>query len=299
MYKIRPYESHMLKDVAELMIPLYGNRLEPYIYWRYHDNPYTEDPLSLVAFRGKKIIGFRGYLATKWLVDDQILDIMCMGDTIIHKNHRRKGLSVAMGIAGFEEYTADIFINFSASAPAVPGYKKLGFVPLADKVPYYVECHDNYLAPNFMEDFENIYESTRLDTIGLVTVPTNKIGVKRDERYFQWRFKNPRQRYHFYYHKVDGIVTDFVALSVRGVGTGYIVDFTQNNSDTLKDIIRYIIQCRRYEYLYINKETTNFPIEEIGFTCNKSRDTYPVLVRDPHARKVDSWNLRTTFTDDM
>lgn len=306
MYKIRLYESHMLRDVADLMIPLYGNRLEPYLYWRYHDNPYTESPLSIVAFHGKKLVGFRGYLATKWLIEDQVLDIMCMGDTIVHKDHRRKGLSVQMGQVGFEQFSAfDIFMNFSATANAVPGYERLGFVPLVEKVPYFRRCED-YGAPNFTESFDNIYESTRLDTTGLVMAPRQQISVARDEDYLQWRFKNPRQRYHFYYHKVDGIVTDYVALSIREMGAGYIIDFTKNNSETLKSIIAYIIQCQRYEYLYVSKETIDLSIKEMGFCYHKDRHTVPVFVKankwtvnNLDIRKVASWDLKTTYVDNM
>ena len=160
MYKIELYKPSMLKAVAKVMQPLYGTKLEPYVAWRYHQNPYTEKPLSIVALHNGEIVGFRGFLATPWVVGDTKLSIMCVGDTIVAPEHRMKGVSMLMGLAGlkrFKDY--DAFINLSTSSNATPGYLKLGFTPLVEKIPYLYGSE----APHYNEPFDNIFESTNLE----------------------------------------------------------------------------------------------------------------------------------------
>jgi hypothetical protein len=297
----------MIEKVAKLMLPLYGNRLEPYVRWKYHDNPYTEKPLSIVALHNKQIVGFRGYLATPWAIGQDLLAVMCAGDTIVHEKHRMKGLSVKMGQVAFEEFSSyDIFINFSAGNNAVPGYLRLGFHPLVQKVPYYFQFEKHFGAPHFDESFDSIYESTSLSAEKIETSISNKISVVRDKSYFEWRFNSPRQRYHFYYHKVGNTITDYVALSVRNSLSGHVVDFTNNDPKKLEEIIRYIIATGRYETLIINRETTDLLLEKLEFTYGKGRHTNPILVKahdwivkDLDIRKVNNWNLSATYTDDF
>lgn len=297
----------MIQEVAKLMLPLYGNRLEPYIRWKYHDNPYTDQPLSIVALHNKQIVGFRGYLATSWAIGHDLLAVMCAGDTIVHEKHRLKGLSVKMGQAAFEEFSLyDIFINLSAGHNAVPGYLRLGFHPLVQKIPCSFQFEKRFGAPHFDEPFDNIYESTSLCAKRIETSTNNKISVVRDKSYFEWRFHSPRQRYHFYYHKVGDTITDYIALSVRNSLSGHIVDFTDNDPKKLKEIIRYVIATGRYESLIINKETTDLPLEKLEFTYSKKRHTNPILVKahdwivkDLDIRNVNNWNLSATYTDDM
>ena len=289
------------------MIPLYGNRLEPYLMWKYHNNPYADKPLSIVVMHGKRIVGFRGYLATLWAIGDTPLMAMCAGDTIVHEKHRMKGLSTRMGEVAFEEFKSyDFFINFSASPNALPGYLKLGFHPLVQKVPCFHDGQSRFGAPHFDEPFDNIYESISLSAEKIETSTSNKISIVRDEDYFKWRFKSPRQRYNFYYHKVGNTITDYVALSVRNSLSGYIVDFTNNNPEKLKEILRYIIVSGRYESLVLHKETTNLPLKELGFAHRKGRATYPILVKahdwmikDLDVKDTDNWILSITYTDDF
>ncbi len=303
MYKIEPYRPRMMQEVAKLMLPLYGNRLEPYVKWKYHDNPHTDKPLSIVALHNKKIVGFRGYLLTPWATGHDLLAVMCAGDTVVDVKHRLRGLSVKMGQAAFEEYRShDLFINFSAGNNAVPGYLRLGFHPLVQKVLYHCPSE----APHFDEPFDNIYESTSLQAKRIETSTDHRISVVRDKSYFEWRFKSPRQRYHFYYHKVGNTITDYVALSVRNTLSGQVVDFTDNDPEKLKEIIRYIIATGRYESLVINKETTDLPLKELGFTYSKGRHTNPILVKaddwivkNLDIRDINNWNLSATYTDDM
>jgi hypothetical protein len=307
MYKIELYKPHMIEKVAKLMLPLYGNRLEPYIRWKYHDNPHTDKPLSIVALCNKQIVGFRGYLATPWAIGHDLLAVMCAGDTIVHEKHRMRGLSVKMGQAAFEEFSSyDIFINLSAGNNAVPGYLKLGFHPLVQKVPYSFDFGKRLGAPHYDEPFDSIYESTSLYAERIETPTSNKISIVRDKSYFEWRFNSPRQRYHFYYHKIGDTITDYVALSVRNSLTAYVIDFTDNDPKKLEEIIRYIIATGRYQTLMINRETTNLPLEKLEFTCPKGRHTNPILVqahdwtvKDVDIREINNWNLSTTYTDDM
>jgi len=82
--------------------------------WKYDDNPYTESPLGIMALYKGKVVGFRGYFATRFQIkgkNDKIISL-CPGDTCVHPDHRRKGLSVAMGNRASEEYSGKYLFFF-------------------------------------------------------------------------------------------------------------------------------------------------------------------------------------------
>jgi len=141
-YEIIPYSSDLFAPVVNLMRFLWGADYQAnasYFQWKHVDNPYIEYPLGVVALSQNDVVGFRGYFATKWLMGSHKDPVVILhpGDTCVHPNHRMKGLSQAMGQKAVEEYQAKykIFFNLSSSPNSFPGYVKLGFFPLAPKIP--------------------------------------------------------------------------------------------------------------------------------------------------------------------
>jgi GNAT superfamily N-acetyltransferase len=139
-YEIRPYSSELLPQVAELMQFLWGGVYETnvtYFQWKHVDNPYVDHPLAIVALKNGKLAGFRAYFATKWLAGSEGSEFILLlpGDTCVHPDHRRQGLSVSMGNRATQEFENKfkIYLNTSCSAGALPGYKKLGFHSLMSK----------------------------------------------------------------------------------------------------------------------------------------------------------------------
>ena len=93
----------------------------------------------MVALHKGHAVGFRAYFATKWTAgkENRTFIMLNPGDTVVHPDHRNMGLSLEMGLRAIEEYDSrfQIFLNSSSSVNAVPGYRKMGFLPLAPKFP--------------------------------------------------------------------------------------------------------------------------------------------------------------------
>ena len=145
-YEIRLYRSEFFPQVVELLKYLLGNdhyNNKSYFKWKYDDNPNTEYPLGIMALYKGKVVGFRGYFATRFQIkgkNDKIISL-CPGDTCVHPDHRRKGLSVAMGNRASEEYTGKhpFFLNLSSTKISLPGYLRMRFLPLSSKT-YLTRC---------------------------------------------------------------------------------------------------------------------------------------------------------------
>ena len=101
------------------------------------DNPNVEVPLGIVAMHKDRVIGFRGYFATRFEIPDKTnnLIVLVAGDTCVHPEFRRKGLSVLMGNLAADAFSGDyrLFLNMTTTASSLPGYLKLGFQPITKK----------------------------------------------------------------------------------------------------------------------------------------------------------------------
>ena len=124
-YQIVPYESRLRDGVVRVLGHLLGdddNQNRAYFQWKYEDNPFRQAPPGVVALHGDTVVGFRGYFATRWAVgnDDGHL-LLAAGDTCVSPDHRRQGLSVALGKAALATCAAGatLLVNMSSSANSV------------------------------------------------------------------------------------------------------------------------------------------------------------------------------------
>ena len=299
MYRIVHYHPDMLGKVLVLLEHLHGNQHDvnrAHFQWKYHDNPYTDSPLGIVALRKGNVVGFRGYLATVW----NKAMVLCAGDTIVHPKHRKKGLSIAMGERACEEYESqyDVLMNFSGTGTSLPGYLKLGFAPLVDKVYLYKDGFDGE------GQFDDVYES---EGPMPYEAPDNVIALVRDDRFTKWRFKNNKNKYIFYCCQQD-----CVTVGIKENHGGLILDYTENDVDVLKRIVQYIMQVRSLTSIMIKdfnlSDDFSRVLKELGFKSRSKRRVVPVLVRPTNdnwlidgldIRKVGSWELRGICSDNV
>jgi GNAT superfamily N-acetyltransferase len=258
---------------------LYGNNPDrnlSYFKWKYHDNPYTEHPLGMVALHHGKVVGFRGYFATMWQINEHNgeMIVLCPGDTCVHPDHRRKGLSVAMGNKAMEEYAQryKIFFNFSATKNSLPGYLRMGFVPLVPKT-YLTRCAGLGLFKLIWREkkrsgwrpediafgeFNDVVVSDRPrpkqmhTVIATKDIDRNKVTLRQDEDFFGWRFNNKRNKYVFYYHRKNNVTTGYVVVGVSPItGRGYILDYGQNDDKAIERILSYAVKMKHFDVLSI------------------------------------------------
>ena len=260
-YEIKPFSQKHLAQVVNLLQILWGGNYDAnmsYFNWKYNENPYTKHPCGIVALYNGIVVGFRGYFATKWYGGQKNGEIIILspGDTCVHQDHRRKGLSIAMAHKAMEEYesTYIVFLNLSSNSKSMPGYMKMGFVPLAPKtrvtiynnkksliyisefVPNKVK---NYLksfgllrsflgkkrrfaTPNKQEvlwEFNEIIFTDHPKPEGMYNVVSkkkdkSKIKLIQDMDFFKWRFNNKRNKYLFYYRVKNRLITGYVIVKL-------------------------------------------------------------------------------------
>ncbi len=278
-YDIRVYTPEMMPQVVDLMAHLWvedpGVRQE-YFRWKYVDNPYTEHPLGIVALHGGRLVGFRGYFAARYEIPDRTRDliVLCAGDTCVHPDHRRMGLSVLMGNLAMDAFaeTYEILLNMTTTFASLPGYLRMGFHPLAKKaylsqygLPGFIKYLVTYNRRPEPEEgkitfgtFDRIQVSDRPDSERMSAVCAE--GESKENRFSFRRaclssgggsgtlFK----KYIFYYHYQDNEMTGYVAVGLSpNHRRGYVLDFADRNGESVVDILRFIIQQRHFDILSI------------------------------------------------
>ena len=88
-YQIDLYQPDRMAEVVNLLHEnLWGDREpnHPYFQWKYHDNPYASEPLGITATHEGAVVGFRGYFATSWYLENMANSavILIPGDTVVH-----------------------------------------------------------------------------------------------------------------------------------------------------------------------------------------------------------------------
>jgi hypothetical protein len=278
-YEIRPYCSEFFPQVVDLLQYLLGSDHDnnvSYFKWKYYDNPYTETPLGIMALYKREVVGFRGYFATRFQIkgkNDKIISL-CPGDTCVHPDHRRKGLSVAMGDRASEEYSGKyfFFLNLSSTKISLPGYLKMRFLPLSLKT-YLTRCSTAGLVKylfNAKKRFNQIASKIPFGTFDDIIVSqqprskdmhvliegqevnTDKITLFQDEDFFRWRYENKHNKYVFLYRLKNGVIIGYVVIQISPNNRrGYIVDYAQGDETSVEKILEFIIKAKCFDVLSI------------------------------------------------
>jgi len=350
-YEIASYRPELKLQALEVLKYLYGKNEDDnadYLTWKHYDNPNTEHPLCIVALHKGKVVGFRGYFATRWKVSHsgKGIIVLCPGDTVVNPNHRRKDLSVAMGKMAMKKYMSKykVFFNFSAGKNSAPGYMKMGFFPVIDKT--YMTKYSRFglirtilakkLTTRTGEDridfgkFDHVLvsDSPRPNAMSAVVAEQeskeNKLVLVRDEDFFRWRFNNKRNKYVFYYHIKNDVVTGYVVIWIREKEwQGRILDYAENDGTAIETILRYAIKKNHFNALSIFRFSLDHHLERVlkglGYRVNtlerllnkKRHGEWPLLVRPVSQdftendwfiegldiRQVDSWDIKEICSD--
>jgi len=268
-----------MEQVVDVLHYLWGddhNFNLSYFKWKYCDNPYVSHPLGIVALYNDRVVGFRGYFPTKWQIppsEDEII-ILCPGDTCVHPDHRRKGLSVIMGNTAIEQYAQKykIFLNMTSTKISLPGYLRIGFLPILDKT-YITRCSLLGLITYILTrkkrasmqeariafgEFESILVENRPRPHEMAEIVTNqkrnsrKITLLQNQQFFHWRFNNKRNKYVFYYCRKNNKLTGYVVVGLSQNNLrGYILDYAEDDETSIEKILKHIIKSRYFDIISI------------------------------------------------
>lgn len=317
-YEICRYRPEFASQVIELLRDFWGGDFQcnqAYFRWKYEDNPYTESPLAIVALHKGEVKGFRGYFATRWHIPGKDFEIIVLspGDTFVHADHRRSGLSLSMGKMAMEEYASKykVFLNLSASRSSVPGYVKMGFVPLAVKkylnkynliglTKFFVKSAKN--EKSFREiplgEFDDVLVDNNprpeemYSVISGQETDDRQLTLLQDKAFFQWRFNNKLRNYVFYYQRENSMTTGYLVIRLSPSGhRGYIIDYGASDNESMEKMLRFLVKIRHFDVLSILN--LNLPddflqiLKRAGFKAGglmkmvkkKTRGEWPLLVR--------------------
>ncbi len=354
-YQIIDYNQFLRNEIIQLLndhlwFDIFEKSME-YFAYKYEQNPYRVDPIGLVVLHDKKVVGFRAFFPTKWQPGTKTENCILMlspTDTVIHPAHRRQGLFSALIKASIKRFAMSqyqAYINLSANRAAKNGLLKFGWKLLSATTfarrYSYIGILNYYLISKLGYSSKKIEtEYGRFDDIEATDFPrakdmaeflkknnnsSKKLFLYKDEIYLAYRYRNPHQKYHFFYYWEKNELEGF--LCARSVGNNrnvHIVDYAQKNDGILEKILDFMIRKKCFDiisiwsfglpenihrvFLRMNFETDTL----ITRIKNKSKHMQFVLVRPmkeiitdsnwllngEDIRNLNNWDLKELCADD-
>ena len=260
-YQIRQYRPGDRDGVLALDSLVWDrDRGSDWLDWKYRQNPYVDHTPLFVVRNDGEVVGARPFMAFEMRTNGGTVLALQPSDTMVHPEHRRRGVFTRMTEHAIEYYqgtNADFFFNFPNEA-SLPGYEKLGWRQIDDKRTYYRVQHPESLAPEYVNSdvarvlgvlfgplLRNYYDrrgaSSDPDSDVYVEVtpglavdelvelyerrPPDAIHAHRTRRFYEWRFDSPVWSRSTYVAREDG--DQVAALIVRTRRTSDAVTITQ------------------------------------------------------------------------
>lgn len=261
-YTIRLCEPADMDDFLSLYETVFGDDgSSEWFQWKYIDNPYVSHIPMFVAEHDGKIVGTRPYLAFEMYVDGKRLLSIQTGDTMVHPDHRRKGLFTRMTERSFDYYGGfdDPVLKFSVpNALSRPGYLKLGCKEVGPLTTYYRVQSPQSMAgsgatglvakaatPIARRYYDYKLDSTRGKADNSITVTEHntipvdafvrlyqkgspaEIHAVRDHRFYRWRYGNPQWEYTAYTATESGETIAGIVIGRQERPDGAVVQLTE------------------------------------------------------------------------
>ena len=278
-YEIVPYLPELAEQAVAVLQCLWNgstSRNLSLLEWKYERNPCAERPLALVALHNGEAVAFRGYSANRYEImgrTDRVL-VLSPGDTVVHPEHRERGLSVAMGRLAMAEYASQyaLFLNLSCNRRSLPGYLKMGFLPLEQKV-YWTQSTARGLAeylraghramplegaPVALGPAGSVWVSDQPRPVEMAALAAayrreqGRLRLSQDDSFFSWRYSGGWRRYWFYYQMRDDSPVAYLVVSASmNARRGYIVDYAEEEPGGIEQLLRHMVRVRPFGVLSV------------------------------------------------
>ncbi|QIO21070.1 GNAT family N-acetyltransferase [Haloarcula sp. JP-L23] len=253
-YTIRWYRPEDREGFMALHERIWPEYPSGWFDWKFADNPYLPEAPIVVAERDGRIVGARPNLAFQMRAGDTYHTAIQSCETMVHEDHRRRGLFSRMSQRLFEDY-ADGGADFTFNVPnqmTTAGLAKLGCEIAGEHTTYYrvqdpaaYAGVDNRLAAVAGDRAARTYlraRGRRVDVPDEVSVtrhteipastlarlyrrrPPTEIHAYRDEQFFEYRFGNPRWEYTVYTARLGGRPVAGVVTGTRETETGHVTN---------------------------------------------------------------------------
>ena len=231
-YEIRRFEPGDADGFLSLYATVMGERKgRDWFAWKYADNPYVDHVPIVVGTLDGEIVAARPFFALPMRVGGEREVALQPADTMVHPDHRRRGLFTRMTERAIERYAGDhpLFFNFPNDRSR-PGYLKLGWETVSERPTYYriqrPEAVGNALSDRpavrlagtvgapVVRGHHRLRDRTAPDPSGIAVRPESepaatlaavaataspdRLHAVRDERFYRWRLGNPDWEYTAY-----------------------------------------------------------------------------------------------------
>lgn len=262
MYKIEIYSPQYKEGVAELLQNLWqGDAESNYIRFesKYEMNPYDDSIYAVVALYENRIVGFRGFIPTKWTLSGSDKWLLLVADACVHPDHRRKGLFEKMTQRAIDVYQESKFmgyLNLSSNRFSTPGYLKLGWQPFDQKSFHRFTSLYSLLSFSLKRPLrgevknksikieDRLCDSDFADIKNL-TNASDKLTLCDKKEFYQFKLLRQKAYRFIKYYSSDNTLSAYATISIKG-STCTIVDFGYNDIKYLRQIIR---ELRRLFYI--------------------------------------------------
>lgn len=236
-YTIRWFQPEDVDAFLDLYTDVFDEWLvgPAWFSWKYTDNPFLDHVPILVAERDDELVGARPFFALPMALSGDERIALQPADTMVHEDHRGRGLFTRMTDWAIDHYTdrePAFFFNFP-NDQSLPGYRNLGWETVGEESRFYRIQHPervltarngnqrSRVAGMISEPLVGAYNSlceaiasqhvprdisisehetipvSELASIYRRSIP-NEIHAVRNETFLEWRFDNPHWEYTTY-----------------------------------------------------------------------------------------------------
>lgn len=336
-FTYKKYTKEYKEQVIELMKFLWHFDRElwvPYFEWKFENNPYTDEPLAFIALDGNKVVAFRGYMVMPICVAGRTYLSAVLADTVTHEDYQRMGLFSGVTKYSIEHILLDkrylVSFNSSSGGKTLNGHLKLGWKPMSEREHLFrftmsglinKVLKKDCVIPNVsvLKKQEKYILSDECISKDIVSIPYDyqAFSHSRDEKMYDWRFKNPKETYKFaYLYDKNGHLVSYIVF-FRIAGSKWdIVDFNTTDNKKLKKLLDWALAKMKPLYVLLWTVGKNndmyqscmkygfLPINKILNRVEKFKKP-PFLIREfndcEHESIVNStkWNLFKLIADEI
>lgn len=260
-YAFRLFEPSDEEAFVSLYDETFGGGSEEWFEWKYTENPAAGYVPIVVATHDGELVGARPCVPFRMRVGDRTVEAVRFGDTMVHPDHRRRGLFTRMTRRMLEYYAAlDPAFGFNhPNENSLPGYRTMGGrvvgrFPVAYRVQNPAALAGGRLdgpaalgvsaatplARAYLDGRARLslvpdsgitvtrHASTPAETLAALyeAGPPEGIHAERTPEFYEWRFRNPQWRYRTYVAHDEGPVAGIVT-GTRRVGDATVTTLAE------------------------------------------------------------------------
>jgi GNAT superfamily N-acetyltransferase len=257
MYRVERYRPELRSRLLDLQSHHWGadrDANDRYFAWKYEQNPYLDEVLIYLATVDGEVAGMRGAYGAHWIdATGASVGALCAGDLVVHPQDRTRFLPRMIMEAMADDLSARGYrylLNLSASRFTHLFSLRQGFSvavehDVARRQSYRTLLLRAYLrlreavgaaaGPASLDAFDRAAEAGRRRWPGEISVERASRGAamadlcaraerpdsirqQHDERFLEWRFRNPFARYRFLYWRESSRLEAYLVVQQHAAG---------------------------------------------------------------------------------